>query len=182
MSERPVSERDYRMGQPSRRRDPRDVYYQDPRMYYGYGRSTAYDTYPGGYGPWAPSHYNQMRQYFQELTNAYKRNNYAYLEELRMKNPSAYTEWYQRYFASQRYPSSITTGPGTGVGSIATSEADRASVHSGRSSVADDHPSMLANHSLQQAIRGSTTGLDQTNPYADFSTYQVCIVTSFFKY
>lgn len=173
MSERAGSERDYHVAPSSRRRDPRDprdMYYPS---YYGYVRSTAYDPYTRAYVPsWTPAHYNQL---FQELSRAYK-HDYRYFEQLRVKNPTAYGEWYLRYFANQRYPPSVTTGPGTGVDSIAASEADRASVHSGRSSVNDDHPSMIANHSIPQTMRGSTTGLDQTHPYAD--AYQVRLLVA----
>ena len=98
--------------------------------------------------------------------------NYAYFEELRLKNPAAYSEWYQRNYAQRYTPTVVTGGTGTALGSIAASEADRASVHSGRSSVNEDHPSMLANHSISQQLRGSTTGLDQSLAY-DYSLYQV---------
>ena len=151
-----------------RRRDPRDYYYQDPR-YYGYSREAAYDPYrTAGYS--AAAHAAYMQQYSQQLSYYYEHNR-PYFNELRLKNPAAYSEWYQRYYG-QRYTPTVVTGTGTGVGSMATSDADRASVHSGRSSVNEDHPSMLANHSISQQLRGSTTGLDQSLAY-DYSLYQV---------
>lgn len=89
--------------------------------------------------------------------------------DLRLKDPAAYGAWYQTKYA-QRYTPTVGTGTGT-IGSIANSEADRASVHSGRSSVNEDHPSMLANHSmLSRQIRGSTTGLDQSQ-FAEYSAF-----------
>lgn len=91
---------------------------------------------------------------------------------MRLKDPVAYNEWYQRNYAQRYTPTVVTGGTGTALGSIATSEVDRASVHSGRSSVNEDHPSMMANHSIAHQLRGSTTGLDQSHAY-DYSVYQV---------
>ncbi|XP_059352135.1 protein transport protein Sec16A-like isoform X3 [Daphnia carinata] len=183
VSERAHSERDYRHSVSSasagRRRDPRDLYYpQDPR-YYGYAaRDAAYDPYrTGGYhhsaaaaAAAAAANNQQMMNYNQQINHALKYN-YALFEELRLKNPAAYSEWYQRNYAQRYTPTVVTGGTGTALGSIAASEADRASVHSGRSSVNEDHPSMLANHSISQQLRGSTTGLDQSHAY-DYSLYQ----------
>ena len=92
--------------------------------------------------------------------------NYAAFEEMRLKNPVAYSEWYQRNYVAQRYAATVATA--TTAGSLAASEADRASVHSGRSSVNDDHASMI----MSSKIRGSTTGLDQSHSY-DYNMFQV---------
>ena len=46
--------------------------------------------------------------------------NYAYFEELRLKNPAAYSEWYQRNYAQRYTPTVVTGGTGTALGSIAT--------------------------------------------------------------
>ncbi|KAI9564384.1 hypothetical protein GHT06_008123 [Daphnia sinensis] len=184
VSERAHSERDYRHSVSSasagRRRDPRDLYYQQDPRYYGYAaRDAAYDPYrTGGYhhsaaaAAAAAAAYNQqMMNYNQQINHALKYN-YALFEELRLKNPAAYSEWYRNNYAQRYTPTVVTGGTGTALGSIAASEADRASVHSGRSSVNEDHPSMLPNHSIsQQLIRGSTTGLDQSHAY-DYSLYQ----------
>lgn len=185
VSERAHSERDYRHSVSSasagRRRDPRDLYYQQDPRYYGYAaRDAAYDPYrTGGYhhsaaaAAAAAAAYNQqMMNYNQQINHALKYN-YALFEELRLKNPAAYSEWYRSNYAQRYTPTVVTGGTVTALGSIAASEADRASVHSGRSSVNEDHPSMLPNHSIsQQLIRGSTTGLDQSHAY-DYSLYQV---------
>ena len=92
--------------------------------------------------------------------------NRAVFDQMRLKNPVAYSEWYQRTFLGQRYAATVATA--TTAGSLAASEADRASVHSGRSSVNDDHASMI----MSSKIRGSTTGLDQSHSY-DYNAYQV---------
>ncbi len=175
--ERAQSEREYRHNPgltPGGRRDPRDPYYQDPR-YYGYDpyRTSGYPVTPASAAAAAYS------QYYNQQMNYALKYNYALFEEMRLKNPAAYSEWYRNNYA-QRYgtASTVITGPAStsARGSIAaTSEADRASVHSGRSSVNDDpNPSMLANHSMRisQQIRGLTTGLEQTN-YDEYSVFQV---------
>ena len=100
--------------------------------------------------------------------------NYPLFDELRLKNPAAYSEWYRRKYAQQygTGPNSLVTGPLTSTRGSITSEVDRASVHSGRSSVNEEHPSMLANHSaITQQIRGLTTGLEQSN--YDYNVFQV---------
>ena len=162
--ERAPSERDFRVkdGRSERYsrdpRDPRDHYYQDQRYYYP---QQAYEAY----------RYQPNDQYDKYMRYALKYN-YPLFEEMRLKNPMAYSEWYQRNFAAQRYTPTVVTGTGTAAGSIAASEADRASVHSGRSSVNEEHLS------LSHQIRGSTTGLDQSLAY-DYNAFQV-IRTIFF--
>lgn len=176
MAERAQSERDYRHSTSSasgRRRDPREMYYQDPR-YYAYARDGA-----GGYDPYRAAGYpvataSPYQYYMDQLTYYYKYN-YAYFEQLRLKHPAAYAEWYKIHYSQRYTPTVVTGGTGTALGSVAASEADRASVHSGRSSVNEEHPSMLANHSISQQMRGSTTGLEQSHAY-EYSVFQVCCI------
>jgi len=158
VAERATSERDYRTGRDPRydmySRDPRDPYYQHPSYNYYRGAYDPYRQYPPGYNYYSIDY--QMKYA-------------AWIEEMK-KNPAAYSEWYQRTYG-QRYTPSVTTGPGTAAGSIAASEADRASVHSGRSSV-NEEPNQMS-----QAIRGSTTGLEQQG-LLDYSVFPVSSMAS----
>ena len=119
-------------------------------------QQSAYDAYRS---------YQPSDQYDKYMRWALKYN-YAAFDEMRVKNPVAYSEWYQRNYVGQRYAATVATA--TTAGSLAASEADRASVHSGRSSVNDDHASMI----MSSKIRGSTTGLDQSHSY-DYNGFQV---------
>lgn len=108
-------------------------------------------------------------QYYNQRMDWAMKYNLKIFHEMRLENPAAYTAWYQTKYA-QRYTPTVVTGTGT-IGSMANSEADRASVHSGRSSVNEDHLSMMPNHSaVSRQIRGSTTGLDQSQ-YDEYSAY-----------
>ncbi|XP_063973420.1 uncharacterized protein LOC135160622 isoform X2 [Diachasmimorpha longicaudata] len=87
-------------------------YYMRRDMYYGY--NNGYSGYE--YGP------------------NYNANYYAYLENLRRTNPSAYMDWYNRYYANhphhQQQQSKLSQ-------SVVNYPEDRASVHSGQSSCDD---------------------------------------------
>ena len=144
-----------------------------------YAHNAAYGAYPpGAYPRGAASAYDpygrQQQQQYPMAAGGYDYYSYAYhvkynawIEEMK-KNPAAYSEWYQRTYG-QRYAPSVTTGPGTVAGSVAPSEADRASVHSGRSSVNDEL------QSTSHAIRGSTTGLEQIGSH-DYNVFHVYIL------
>lgn len=114
-------------------RDPRREYYDDPyarssrpssrssyndRDYYMRSRDPYYG-YNGGYG--AGYDYGQN----------YNANYYAYLENLRRTNPTAYMEWYNKYYASQQQQQQQS------LSRVPSYPEDRASVHSGRSSCED---------------------------------------------
>lgn len=165
--DRAQSERDYRGGRDPRHdayraADPRGAYYQD----YYYRNAMNYPSVRSNYGSYRQTAAYPTDYYSPEMIE-YRRKWEAYYAELREKNPAAYNDYVRRSMYAQSYAPSVTTGPGTAAGSIAASEADRASVHSGRSSVNED---LL--HKTSQAIRGSTTGLEQTvSP--DFSLYHV---------
>lgn len=145
-------------------RDPRDAYYQDPH-YYGVYNPYRSAGYPSVSASAANAAYNQYLLN-QQFTYSLKYDPTRF-QELFKKHPDEYRVWYHANYG-QHYGtgSTVGTGPASASvrGSIAASEADRASVHSGRSSVNEEHPSMLANHSISisQQIRGLTAGLDQS--------------------
>lgn len=92
----------------------------------GDGYSSGYFQQPNqqiGYDPY--SSYYQNQQYY---------------ENLRLTNPVAYAEWYNRYFANQLSAAAsavanVTDGRGR--------ESGRESVHSGRSSIKDNERYVL---------------------------------------
>lgn len=86
--------------------------------------------YPSGYYlPMNQPGYDPYSSYYQ---------NQQYYENLRLTNPVAYAEWYNRYFANQ------LTAAASSVAAIAAArdrdgkESGRESVHSGRSSTKDN--------------------------------------------
>lgn len=85
--------------------------------------------YPSGY------YHPTMNQQFGYDPVAYFYQHRQYFENLRVTNPVAYAEWYNRYFANQ-----VTTAASTAA-SLANEhgrESGRESVHSGRSSSKDN--------------------------------------------
>lgn len=104
-----------RPGNGSERGDYPSSYYQHPM-----NQQSSYDPY---------SSFHQNRQYY---------------ENMRLTNPVAYAEWYNRYFANQ------LTAAGSGINAAAVAaavaatrerdgkESGRESVHSGRSSTKDN--------------------------------------------
>lgn len=78
--------------------------------------------------------YDPYSSYFQ---------NQQYYENLRLTNPIAYAEWYNRYFAS-KLPGAAAAVAAAAASTVATAardrdtkESGRESVHSGRSSTKD---------------------------------------------
>ncbi|XP_034945595.1 uncharacterized protein Sec16 isoform X2 [Chelonus insularis] len=125
-----------------RRRDGRRRWYDeyDPR---DLRRDYFDDPYTKGSRPSSRSSYNDRdRDYYMRVRDPYYgynpdvygsydygANYYAYLENLRRTNPTAYMEWYNKYYAAQQqHP--VVRG-------VSTYPEDRASVHSGRSSCED---------------------------------------------
>lgn len=104
-----------RPGNGSERGDYPSSYYHHPM------------NHPSGYDPY--SSYYQNQQYY---------------ENLRLTNPVAYAEWYNRYFANQlSAASSGVVAAAAAAAAAATRDRDgkesgRESVHSGRSSTKDN--------------------------------------------
>lgn len=64
----------------------------------------------------------------------YNANYYAYLENLRRTNPTAYMEWYNKYYANHPHHQQQQAQNSR---TVANYPEDRASVHSGQSSCDD---------------------------------------------
>lgn len=112
-------------------RDPRREFYDDPytRSSRPSSRSSYNDRERDFYGRRDPYYgYNGYNTY--DFGTNYNNNYYAYLENLRRTNPTAYMEWYNKYYGNQQHNIS-------NVGRVPSYPEDRASVHSGRSSCDD---------------------------------------------
>ncbi|KAG8034462.1 hypothetical protein G9C98_007538 [Cotesia typhae] len=111
--------------------DPRREFYDDPytRSSRPSSRSSYNDRERDFYGRRDPYYgYNGYNTY--DFGTNYNNNYYAYLENLRRTNPTAYMEWYNKYYGNQQHNiSSVVRVP--------SYPEDRASVHSGRSSCDD---------------------------------------------
>lgn len=85
--------------------------------------------YPSGY------YHLPMNQFGYDPYSSYYQNQ-QYYENLRLTNPIAYAEWYNRYFASQL----AATVPAVSAAARdrENKESGRESVHSGRSSTKDN--------------------------------------------
>ena len=179
--DRAQSERDYRVGRDSRQenyRHTRDQYYENAHYYSGghqapgYGPYSQYPSpypsqYPAQYPSQYPAHYSAKyhQGYAYSDYAAYQERLKAWSEEMKKNHPEYYAQWY-RHSYGQHYAPSVTTGAGTAAGSMAPSEVDRASVHSGRSSVNEQ------NDTISHQVAGSVNGLKQSDAY-DYSSYQV---------
>ncbi|KAK0179773.1 hypothetical protein PV327_005493 [Microctonus hyperodae] len=114
-------------------RDPRREYYDDPyvRNSRPSSRSSYNDRERDYYMRSRDPYYGYNGYGSYDYGANYNANYYAYLENLRRTNPTAYMEWYHKYYASQHQQQQQS------VAHVANYPEDRASVHSGRSSCED---------------------------------------------
>ncbi|XP_051159047.1 uncharacterized protein LOC127280206 isoform X3 [Leptopilina boulardi] len=171
-----------------RRRDDRRPRFDSSRKFDDYDPRDAYrrDYYDDPYNrtsrPSSRSSYNDRdREYYMrsrdpyysyngygagyDYGSNYNNNYYLYLENLRRTNPTAYMEWYNKYYASQRqpqHPPSISTNY----------PEDRASVHSGRSSCDDRTTSEKRNLGEITTLDDSVIATSRMTP-TKFSTAHV---------
>lgn len=114
-------------------RDPRREYYDDPyvRNSRPSSRSSYNDRERDYYMRSRDPYYGYNGYGSYDYGANYNANYYAYLENLRRTNPTAYMEWYHKYYASQHQQQQQP------VAHVTNYPEDRASVHSGRSSCED---------------------------------------------
>lgn len=98
------------------------------------GNGSERGDYPSGY------YHLPMNQFGYDPYSSYYQNQ-QYYENLRLTNPVAYAEWYNRYFASQltaANPNAVAQAAAAAARDRDGKESGRESVHSGRSSTKDN--------------------------------------------